>query len=230
MSSEVLHFPESVERGAKPRDTGEPSQLVGVPAGPTECFVDLSDEEILIQFRDGKREALAILFRRHSHAVHNIAYRILRDTGEAEDLVQEVFLFVFRKVVLFDPARGNARSWLMQVAYHRAFDRRRHLASRRFYTCLELEEENLPTENLQGSAAWHEDAIEAAFGRETLRRIEASLSEMQKRVLHLRFFDGYTVDEIGAILGQSPGNVRNHYYRALEKMRREIFQTKLQAK
>ena len=76
----------------------------------------------------------------------------------------------------------------------------------------------------------YEDTIEAAFGQEVLGRIETSLSEVQKRVLHLFFFDGYTVEEISEILGQSPGNIRNHCYRGLEKMRKEIFGTKLKVK
>ena len=118
----------------------------------------------------------------------------------------------------------------VQVTYHRAFDRRRQLTSRRFYMHLELDEEILLTEEPQNKVASYEDAIEATFGQEVLRRIEASLSEVQKRVLHLRFFDGCTVEEISEILGQSTGNIRNHYYRALERMRKEIFGTKLKMK
>ena len=85
-------------------------------------------------------EALSLLFRRYAHMVRAVAERILRDASEAEDLVQEVFLFVFRKGALFDPERGSARSWLAQVTYHRAFDRRRYLVSRHFYSNLELQE------------------------------------------------------------------------------------------
>lgn len=190
----------------------------------------VSDELLLAQVHEGSQDALSFLFRRHARPIRNIAYRILKDQAEAEDLVQEVFLFVFRKAALFDPSRGTARSWLMQVAYHRAFDRRRHLTSRRFYTHRELEEENLLTEELQLRVASYEDVIETAFGQEALRRIEGSLSEVQKRVLHLRFFDGYTVEEIGEFLSQPPGNIRNHYYRALEKIRKELFGTRLKMK
>ena len=118
----------------------------------------------------------------------------------------------------------------VQVAYHRAFDHRRHLISRRFYTHLELEEENLLTQELRIGVKSYDDAIEAAFGQEVLSRIETSLSEMQKRVLHLRFVDGHTLEEIGGILGQSHGNERNHYYRALEKIRREVFGSNLKTK
>ncbi len=155
--------------------------------------------------------------------VRILAERILRDASEADDLVQEVFLFVFRKAGLFDPERGSARSWLVQVTYHRAFDRRRYLVSRRFYTNLELQEAILRAEEPEASSASYEDTIEAALGKDALRRIDEALSEIQRRVMRLHFFDGYTVQEIAGIIGQSVGNVRNHYYRALEKMRKELF-------
>jgi RNA polymerase sigma-70 factor, ECF subfamily len=235
MSFETAYFSTVLPRTAEVRERSpEPkshpqSEAPGRAADDT-AVTNASDEWLLGQVREGSKEALSMLFRRHARAVRNIAYRILRDTAEAEDLVQETFLFVFGKASLFDPARGSGRSWLMQVAYHRGLDRRRHLVSRRFYTHLELEEENLLTEELGTSAASYEGAIEAAFGQDALRRIESSLSEVQKRVLRLSFFDGYTMEEMGEILGQSQGNVRNHYYRALERIRKEVFGPKLKTK
>ena len=190
----------------------------------------VSDELLLTQVRDGDKDALGHLFRRHARAVRHVAHRILRNPAEAEDLVQEVFLFVFRKAGLFDPNRGSAVSWLGQVTYHRAFDRRRYLRSRGFYSQCELDEALLQPKDPRIQAGLYEDTIEAAVGQDALRRIEASLSEVQRRVLHLRFFDGHRMEEIAAIIGQTVGNVRNHYYRALEKMRREIFAPKLKPK
>ena len=190
----------------------------------------VSDELLLKCVRDGDKDSLGYLFRRHARTVRNVAYRILRSEAEADDLVQEVFLFVYRKASLFDPNRGSARSWLVQVTYHRALDRRRYLASRGFYVNLDLGEALLRREEPQSLTVSYEGTMEAALGQDVMRRIERSLSEVQLRVLHLRFFDGYTVEEIAAILGQSIGNVRNHYYRGLEKMRRAVFASKLPGK
>ena len=189
-----------------------------------------TDEHLLARTAAGDREALALLFRRYAHIVRALAERILRDASEAEDLVQEVFLFVFRKGALFDPERGSARSWLAQVTYHRAFDRRRYLVSRHFYSNLELQEVVFRAEEPATLTGFYEDSIEAALGRDALRRIDEALSEAQRLVIRLYFFDGHTLQEIAAVIGQSVGNVRNHYYRALEKMRKEVFTTKLQAK
>jgi RNA polymerase sigma-70 factor (ECF subfamily) len=191
---------------------------------------DDPDDRLLSRIADADREALSLLFRRHARMVRVLAERILRDRGEAEDLVQEVFLFVFRRAALFDSGKGSARSWLAQVTYHRAIDRRRQLISRHFYSSVEIEEGILQSEEPLGLTTHYDDTIEAALGRETLRRIDESLSEDQRRVIHLHFVDGYTVAEIAEIIGQSVGNVRNHYYRALERMRREVFATKISRK
>jgi RNA polymerase sigma-70 factor (ECF subfamily) len=183
---------------------------------------DQADEALLENTARGNKEALAVLFRRYARLVRTVAHRILRDASEADDLVQEVFLFVFRKAALFDPARGSVRSWLVQVTWHRAIDRRRYLSSRHFYTSIELEDDFLDSGVAQGVLKLYEESMEGSLGRDTLRRIDESLSEDQRRVIRLYFFDGYTIGEIAALLGQTQGNVRNHYYRALEKMRREI--------
>lgn len=183
-----------------------------------------TDEVLLESVSRGDREALSVLFRRHARMVRILAERILRNASEADDLVQEVFLFVFRKAGLFDPERGSARSWLVQVTYHRAFDRRRYLVSRHFYSNLELQEAILRAEEPAVLGPSYEDTIEAALGKDALRRIDEALSEIQRRVMRLHFFDGNTFQEIAGIIGQSVGNVRNHYYRALEKMRKELFQ------
>jgi RNA polymerase sigma-70 factor (ECF subfamily) len=186
----------------------------------------LADEELFRGIQKGDREALAILFRRYARIVRTVAQRILHNGSEADDLVQEVFLFVFSKGILFDPSRGSVRSWLIQVAWHRAIDRRRHLASRHFYDSLQHEDQ-LESREAPTWVSFYEDSIEGALGRDTLRKIDAALSEDQRRVIRLYFFEGHTIQEIAVLLNQTPGNVRNHYYRALEKMRREIFLTKL---
>lgn len=216
---------------ADARDSDGPRNAAPEVCGSMAVANGASDEELLEQIGcRGDREALAIIFRRYATIVRAVAERILRDPAEAQDLVQEVFLFVFHKAGLFDPARGPARSWLVQVTYHRAFDRRRYLISRGFYANLGIDEAVTRAEEPRATVFSYEDTIEAAIGQDALRRIEASLSEVQRRVLHLRFFDGQSMEEIAATLGQSTGNVRNHYYRALEKMRREIFGTKLKDK
>jgi RNA polymerase sigma-70 factor, ECF subfamily len=218
--------PNSEDLQPTPFIVQEPHRAATPEAGSQEG----TDEHLLARTAAGDREALALLFRRYAYLLQALAERILRDASEAEDLVQEVFLFVFRKGALFDPERDSARSWLIQVAYHRAFDRRRYLVSRRFYSNVELQEAIYREEEPATLTGFYEDSIEAALGRDALRRIDEALSEAQRLVIRLYFFDGHTLQEIAAVIGQSVGNVRNHYYRALEKMRKELFTTRLQGK
>ena len=198
---------------------------IGASTTPEVC-----DADLLAGIAARNKEALSVLFYRRAPMIRRLALRILRDPAEAEDLVQEVFLFVFRKAALFDPSRGSVRSWLVQITYHRAFDRRRYLASRHIYSNLELDDAVHRSQEPAVLSTFYDDSIEAALGRDALRRIAESLTPVQSRVVYLVFVEGRTIGEIAALLGQTPGNVRNHYYRALEKMRREVFGGKSEPK
>jgi RNA polymerase sigma-70 factor (ECF subfamily) len=72
--------------------------------------------------------------------------------------------------------------------------------------------------------------MEGLLGKAKLRKIDESLSEDQRKTIQLYFFEGYTLEEIAGRIGQSLGNVRNHYYRGLDRMRQIVFAAKLQAK
>ena len=181
---------------------------------------------------EGSREALAVLFRRHARIVRGIAYRVLRDASEADDLLQDVFLLVHRLCKAFDPSKGTARSWILQMTYRRAISRRRYLTSRHFYTRLDLEDAGEPVGDFGAKSGSYDQAVDRLIGQEALQRTFKELSEDQQKTLRLFFFEGYTFDEIAAKLGQTTGNVSHHYYRGLEKLRRQmqILGGKLQAK
>ncbi len=170
----------------------------------------------------GDREALASLFRRFAHPVRNIGQRILRDKSEADDLVQEVFLYVHRKSALFDSSKGSARSWFFQVAYTQAFLRRRHLKAQGFYMSAMADKavEGSPSQATAG--ADYDHTVEGLFGRNGWRKIVEDLTDDQRETLQLHFFEGQTFAEIAETLGQSYANVRNHHYRGLEKLRKHL--------
>jgi RNA polymerase sigma-70 factor, ECF subfamily len=197
--------------------------------GNTSLYVESPSDEFLFErLRESDHGALALLFRRYALLVRTVANRILRDAAEAEDLLQEVFLFIFRKWALFDASRGSARSWIVQVTYHRAIDRRRHLASRNFYSSTELDETLL--DGPIAHVAFYERSIEGSLGSDLLNKIEATLSIDQRRTMQLHFFEGHTFEEIAELIGQTVGNVRNHYYRGLEKIRKLVFAPELRKK
>ena len=166
-------------------------------------------------------ESLACLFQRYAHLVRVVSLRILKSSAETEDFVQDLFLFIQRKAGIFDSSKSSARSWIVQMAYQRAIERRRYLAARHFY---ERNESQDCVERVVGKLTIEDDySPEAVFGRNGLQKVLAALSDDQRETLRLYFFDGYTLAEISEKLGQSLGNVRNHYYRGLEKLRDQMF-------
>ncbi len=248
MDSDATYFPGSIVDDLRSDRSAAAEQcaagvgqahpkITSPPVASDSCFASRdpsradapSDEILLVQLDKGDKEALAILFRRYARMVRAVAYRILRDLSEADDLLQEVFLFIFRKSALFDATRGSARSWIVQVTYHRAIDRRRYLASRHFYTSIEIDAD-VHLHKFQVEIAFYEQSMEGMLGKEMLRRIHESLSDDQRQIIQLYFFEGYTLEEIASKLGQALGNVRNHYYRGLERMRKQIFSSKLRSK
>jgi RNA polymerase sigma-70 factor (ECF subfamily) len=179
-------------------------------------ITDFSDEALLEQVKDGCAEALSVLFRRYARLVRAIAYKILRDESEADDTLQEVFLFLHRKSDLFDRSKNSARSWIVQVTYHRAIDRRRYLQARHFYTQVDLEDVARELGDTR-----QETAIEG-LEHEGLWKLFHSLSYNQHQTLALFFFEGLTLHEIASKLGQTRGNVKNHYFRGLDKLRKQL--------
>ena len=184
-----------------------------------------ADEDLLAGFLNGDQEALGLLFQRYERVVRNVASRILRNTAEAEDLVQDLFIFIQRKCGIYDRSKSTARSWIVQMAYHRAIERRRHLAHRCFYSQVELGHHAAP---LVGIATIETDySPEAVFGRNGLERVLEALSEVQRETLRLYFFEGYSLAEIAQKQQQPLGNVRHHYYRALDTLRKQMFGDKV---
>jgi RNA polymerase sigma-70 factor (ECF subfamily) len=176
-----------------------------------------SDESLLGQICVSDREALAELFQRYARLIRSVALRILRDQAEAEDLVQDLFLFIQRKSGIFDRSKSSARSWIVQMTYHRAIERRRYLTTRQFYARTSTAERavGVPTTETDYSP-------EDVFGRNGLEKVIESLSEDQRETLRLYFFEGYTLAEISEKLGQPRGNIRNHYYRGLSRLRKQM--------
>jgi RNA polymerase sigma-70 factor (ECF subfamily) len=170
-----------------------------------------------LHIQSGDREALGILFDRYARLILSVGQRILRDTAEAEDLVHDVFLFLLNKSDLFDPTKGSARAWLAKVTYHRALDRRKYLAMRCF--CDISSSPNAPSNIADAASSNIAESPELFYWQSYLQRAFDDLSEEQRLTLELYFFQGFTINEIGQQLGKSPVNIRNYYYRGLERLR-----------
>jgi RNA polymerase sigma-70 factor (ECF subfamily) len=173
-----------------------------------------SDEGLLLRLESGDFAAAAPLFERYAAAIFGIGFRTLRDRGEAEDLVQDVFLHLCVKAKGFDPDRGSARTWIVQIAYRRAFDRRSYLGRRGFRAGTDLAlHTNIPE---KGSV----DALYDRLAAEELRAGFEQLSRQQRATLEMHFFEGLDLREISARLGETLENTRHFYYRGLDRLRR----------
>ena len=173
----------------------------------------LTDEVVIAHLRAGHGDALGVLFDRYHRLVLHVALKILRDVGEAEDVMQNVFMEIYKVAAQFDPTRGTTKMWILRYAYHRSMNRRKQLQVRRFYASTDIAaiEDTLLIEGASIPAS-HE-------AREIIQRALQVLSPEQKHVLHLAYFEGLTMKEIADETRESLGNVRHHYYRGLDRLR-----------
>lgn len=194
------------------------SEQPGVYSGAPCTYRDLArltDDKLLAHLSLGYDDALALLFDRYHRLVFSIAVRIVRDNGEAEEVVQNVFLDIFRSVGQFNPSKGSAKVWILQYAYHRALNHRRHLNSRKFYSQESIDEKEPDGLDIN---CWY-----ASYTKNELRCLVKRALEMlgprEKQVIELAAYEGLSMREIADATGETLVNVRHHYYRGLRKLR-----------
>lgn len=175
----------------------------------------LPDDELLRSVVEGCADCFEQLFHRYCRQVFSVAYKILRDRSETEDILQEVFLSIYLQKERFDPARGAVRTWILQFAYFKALLRRRYLNIRDFYRQEEAAEA-LEVRRTQSSEML---GMTAAEWPRCVEQGLAVLNPKQRQVIEMVHFEGYTLQESADILRESLANARNHYYRGLKALR-----------
>jgi RNA polymerase sigma-70 factor (ECF subfamily) len=176
-----------------------------------------TDEDLVARLRDGQADAMTVLFERHSALVYGIVQRVVRESAESEDVVQQVFLDVFRSIHQYDARRGTAKSWLLMFAYQRALNRKRDLKARRFYASDSLDEA-LP-QLLAGAGQSLPFRLSQAEGARLVEEGLSMIQPRQRRVIELVYYGGLTSEEAAKVTGESVRVVRHNLYRGLEKMR-----------
>lgn len=175
-----------------------------------------SDEELMSRVQAKDAKALELLFTRYSRLVFGIAYRILGDHSEAEEVVQEAFFYAYRKALLFDPAKGTGKGWIVQIAFSRARDRKAHLSRRGFYSGTDIA--SLDDTLVGQSDVEHEIGIRLDVSQ--LQCAFDDLTPLQRQTLEMFYFEGLELREISERIGEPFGNVRHHFYRGLERLRK----------
>lgn len=168
------------------------------------------DEAALVaRIRGGDESAMADLYDRHSGIVYAVALRVLGNTSAAEDVVQEVFLQLWRNPQAFDAERGRLAPWLAVIARNRAIDLLRKRP-------MEEDIAELPIAtglNLEDEAA-------ARIAISKVRGVLAQLPQDQRRLLEMAFFEGMTHTEIAGKTGEPLGTVKTRIRSGLLALRK----------
>lgn len=176
---------------------------------------DLPDEELMRELAAGREEALAPLHRRYAALVFNLAAQSL-DRGAAEEIVQDVFVAIWKSATTYDPARGPVRPWLLQIAHLRVLNELRR-RGRRPATVADPEGAVLgavPDADPQpDEAAWRE------FRRAAIQEAVTALPTPQRQVLSLAYFDDLTQQQIASFLDVPLGTVKTRIRAGMQKLR-----------
>src|SRR5262245_54384940 len=173
---------------------------------------DSDDAALLSAIGRGDRQAYAVLYDRYAAVLLGLIYRILRSRTEAEDVLHDVFLQIWLNGHHYDAARGAPFVWLTRLARNRTLDRREWLASQQ--RTLHRAGSTIP----EGAPDPAEITSAVEDGRRLLRAL-AEISETQRRVLLLAYFEGLSQAEIAVRIGKPLGTVKSSVRLALGKLR-----------
>jgi RNA polymerase sigma-70 factor, ECF subfamily len=172
-----------------------------------------ADVQLVARCASGDEGALAELYDRFGRASYALALRIVRDASQAEDVVQEAFLDLWRNAARFDPSRSRPASYLLTFVHRRAVDLvRREQARPQRGGGVEDIAERAGGEDVAGSLVVREQGA-------TVRAALADLPDPQRQVLELAYFSGLSQSEIAERLGEPLGTVKSRTHVALSRLR-----------
>jgi RNA polymerase sigma-70 factor (ECF subfamily) len=159
--------------------------------------------------RSGDQNAMATLYDRYSAIVYSVALRVLGDTAAAEDVLQEVFMQLWRNPGVFDSSRGNLSAWLAVIARNRAIDSLRQRRPVSDVADVTL----FVRPDLAGDA-------ERSRAMEKVREILSAMAPSQRSALEMAYFEGLTHTEIAAKTGEPLGTIKTRIRAGLLALRK----------
>ena len=209
-----------VRSGASVRETQSDSGREIVPVKGTDKGLSrpdsnavLPDSMLLSAIRSGDERAMSELYERYSGIVYSVALRVLGDTGAAEDILQEVFMKIWRGPDLFDENRGSLAGWLAVIARNRAIDA--------------LRKRQPESDIADVVVAVEPDMVRSADWSRALDKIRSALAGMpvsQRSALEMAFFEGLTHSEISEKTGEHLGTVKTRIRAGLKTLRKAFEQ------
>jgi RNA polymerase sigma-70 factor (ECF subfamily) len=172
-----------------------------------------ADARLAERIRAGDAAALGELYDRYAGSALAIALRVVANRQEAEDVVHDAFVTVWRKIDRFDAGRGSLRAWLLTVVRNRAIDRVR--ARRASIDVDDADERSLLR---TGPNPTWEDALQRTSAAEVRDALDG-LPDEQRRAIELAYFEGYTYREVAEVTGVTPGTASGRLRLALAKLR-----------
>ena len=179
-----------------------------------------SDEEIIADYIAGNEKAFDELVSRYLHSVYNLSYALVRTEAEAEDVVQETFVKIWKNMEKFKPG-NNFKSWLLTITRNTAYDylrKRKHIP----FSSFEDDTGNRLTESLAGNEPTAEELIMTEEEKSLVTRVLKKISPAYREVLTLYYGEELTFDEIGKILKKPLNTVKSQHRRALIELRKHI--------
>ena len=184
-------------------------------------WMESSDAAVVAQVLGGERDLYRVLVERHSRAVFRLAYRMMGNEQDAEDVVQEAFLKAYRSLQGFEE-RASFSTWLYRITANCALDsirkRQRHEQRREAEP---LEESEIVAQLLAGDPLPDRLALSAELGQRVSLAL-GTLSPMERAAFVLRHHEGHSIAEIGNALGLEPSATKNSIFRAVQKLRRSL--------
>lgn len=175
-----------------------------------------SEIALLRRVAAGDRRSFAELYEQFSGVLFSTAYRVLNNREAAEDVLQDVFVQIWEKAPLYDPARGKPMTWAVTLTRNKAIDRLRSTQRRsRLQDDVQRESENF--EQFDGRSSY--DAVAAGETSRLVREAIRKLSKDQREAIELAFFSSLTQTEIAERLGEPLGTVKARIRRGMMKLR-----------
>jgi len=174
------------------------------------------DSSLVARMQRRDPQALAELYDRYGRLTYSLILRVVRDTGIAEDLVQETFLRVWNRVGGFDAQKGSIGPWLLAVARNRAIDYLRSAGGRE-RNAVEYEE--------TGHPSLYCDMEKDLLASDKARRVKSAIDKLppnHRQVIELAYFEGLSQTEMAERMGQPLGTVKTWVRTALKNLRDEL--------